>query len=956
MSISSDLAVSREMGITPEQLAVLRMCLRDPENPLWSQALALIVGGLADEDCLRRAIRGFVSANDIFNFRFKPGDDGCPRRVAARDDFTAVEVTDARDVDPAELESEINWIILDEGEYGYDLTEDYPIRVRVLRIGDDRWVVLFLLHRLVYHRGVKVRYLEAFVSALKNSASSLALPLPQSMPSYYDYIQRVHEAIAPVASVTPVAPVALNEAGIVVQDFAVVQNTLRHLAQTHDVALPDILLSGVLLWNRMFSRIESPDLLVDLSTDFPLQAEGIIGPLSWRTAISATVPVAATIAELTRNLGTQLHAARTLMTFPHEFLGTGPNQVGGNGGRILCRFYDLDRVNIQTDDFWLGWSDADITSTECDLELIFKGGAGGLQLIVVYNQGLLSFEEAESWLRELTLVISRLAEQFDHSVAEFMRVLASEQVASLGQGRSWGAWTTRALAGQGTPDSLAHLFSVVAAQYPENIAVRTQTDTVRYRELEELSNRIAQVLSRRAGRGGRIGILLPQGLSAIAVILAVLKSGNAYVPLDVSMPESRLRVMVADAELSLLITDGNSAAVRQGSVWDRLPVLSLDQLTDHPADGLVPALGAGDDDAYIIYTSGSTGTPKGVLQSQRNVLHYIETYSRMLEITESDSLTLMSAYLFDAAVVDIFTALFNGATLVVFDLKKEDFSTISRRLQESRVTIFHSTPSVFRYFTDSLDSAVHFDRIRYVVLGGEQARRGDLARLKNHFAAGATLINLYGSSELTIGSMEFFPQGTEVTSEILPIGAPLDSMVISMLSEDGIPTPGVGQLVVSSPYLAKQYWNRPDLTAEKFTPAHCLADERTFLTGDIGEITGAGELRHLGRSDFQFKIRGYRVEPGEIESRIGEYNGVAKCVVHPVSVGDGELLLAAFIIPAAGSIGPGIEGLADFLKDSLPDYMIPQVFLPILAFPETPTGKINRRKLEEIANEHLAAR
>lgn len=954
--IARDHSASRELRITPEQLAVLRSCQRDPENPLWSQALALIVGGLADEGRLRRAIHLFVRANDIFSSRFKSDADGRPLRITARDDFTSVEFSDARDILPDELASEINWIILDEGEYGYDLAGEHPLRVRVLRIGDDRWLVLFLFHRLVYQRGDKCRYLDAFRSALQASTAATDSAVLPPVASYFDYIQQIYDSAVPDVPASGGSAPVLHDAGIVTRDLTAVQGPLRLFAEKHDVSLPDILLSGAVLWNHMFRRVESQDFMVDLPADFLRRANDIVGPLSQRAAIAAEVPLAATIADFARNLGSQLFAAGKDVAYQRAFGGGGRTPVGSNGSRILCRFYDLDRVNNPSDDFSLGWSDADITSTEHDLELIFKNGADGLSLVVVYNQGLLSFEKAESWIGEISAVIFRLAEQFDQSVVDFMRGLAADQVALLPAGRSLNPWPTRALAGAECAESLATLFSAVAAQYPDNIAIRTPTESISYRELDALSSEIARTLYRRVGRGGRIGILLEQGVTAIAAIFAVLKSGNAYVPLDVSMPESRLQVVVADAELALLISDGKSPEIRPGSPWEFLPVWSINQLPDPSAADLSLPAGNGDDDAYIIYTSGSTGTPKGVLQNQRNVLYYIETYSRMLGITPHDSLSLMSAYLFDAAVVDIFTTLLNGATLVVFDLKKEDFSSISRRLQASEVTIFHSTPSVFRYYTESLDATVDLGLIRYVVLGGEQVRRGDLVRFTKHFAAGASLVNLYGSSELSIGSMAFFPHGMEVSSEVLPIGVPFDSIAISMLNEDGVPTPGVGQLVVSSPYLAKEYWKRPDLTAEKFSEGHCAVTGRSFLTGDIAEITAAGELRHLGRSDFQIKIRGYRVEPGEIEARVIEYDGIAKCIVHPVAVGEGELSLVAFIIPKTGTAGPGIEGLTNFLKESLPDYMVPKIFLPLPSFPETRTRKIDRRKLEEIANEYLSAK
>lgn len=953
MSIKTDLVTSRELKITLEQLAVLRSFHREPDNSLWNQALALIVTGVSNEARIRRAIQIFVQSNDLFNLRILQGEDGGLQQIFTSDDFDDIESEDARDIEDDELESEINWIILDESEAGFDLSNDFPIRFRLLRIRDDQWVVLMLLHRLVYHRGVKSGYMQAFISALKSTGNSDVLAFPRPAHSYYEYIQRLHEKSDSSEyawrSDAEVNGIVLNEAGRVDKDLSDFQHILLHLAKTHEVTVPDILLSAALLWNKMFSRLDSPDVFVNLPETFdPHGKFGPLGPFSHLTSISANIPVAWTFKDLALNVSSEVHKARSDTAFTDKFLG----DRQGLAGKILCSFHDLDSFNLPDQDLRIIWSDADIMSTEYDLEFIFKTSSNSLSLVLAYNQAVIGFEEAGSWLQELTFVISGLVDQFDGAIEAFMQKLALERI-SLLQRKSLEPWPIQNLSEKTDPGSLSGMFSKVAAKYPGNIAVRTPSETISYDELNKLTDSIAIELSQRVGAGKRIGILLQQGLNAVTAILAVLKSGNAYVPLDVNMPLQRLRYIVDDADLSAIITDKTSTSVWEELARYQLQVIRLEE-HEMASEELVLDTVAGGNDAYIIYTSGSTGTPKGVLQIHRNVMHYIKTYSRNLKISAADSLTLMSAYFFDAAVVDIFSALLNGATLVVFDLKKESFSAVSHRMQESRVTIFHSTPTVFRYFTESLDRDAQFQIIRYVVLGGEQARRGDLVQFNEHFAATASLVNLYGLSEVTIVTLGFFEHGSEVPSEIMPIGGPIDSISVAMLSDEGVLTPGMGQIVVSGPFLAKQYWNSQELTLQKFTDSHWLQESRDFLTGDIGEIKSDGTFLHLGRSDFQTKIRGYRVEPAEIESKIVQYSGVAKCVVHPVSQG-GELSLVAFIIPQSDA-NLAIDELEKFLKDLLPDYMIPQFFLPIKVFPQTHTGKVNRRKLEEIAQNHFLSK
>jgi len=1001
MSKLDQINLLRELWVTPEQMALLRAWQDDPYYPGWTQAMAFRVSGIKNEDRLIHAIRRFVQKNGLFCRRFRCDVHGKWQRFAAPNEFDDVDVVAALECDDHEVESELSWIIATEGEYGFDLGEDFPVRARVIRIGEDSWGVALVFHRLVYHRCVKRKYLAALKAELSRCVQGPGSgggidSVPED--SFLSYLQqRYHNAVvyqsvpvvreqsgilSPLAwgATTMVGWQSGREAVSVAEMVGAEWRSISRWADSHKVSTAGTLLTAVLLWCHVFRRLEKVAVQADLSSDIPsclpgeevrqwardpggseprcwtdrLAAEHVIAPLSRVATLESSCSSERLVATITKELDHQFGIS--IESAPCSEMTGGGQQAGkASIPVVLCRFYDLDDPGLSTHDFEIVWSDADIVSTEYDLEVIFEKKEGSLKLITVGHQGL-SHTIVKEWGRELQSVIEKIVEGFDPLVSDVTRALASGRIALL-EARSRLGESRSVIPGSRATEtdspSLAHAFSSVAARNPDKAAIRGAEEKITYGELEELSSCLGRDLLARAGAGGRIGILVDQGISAIIAILGVLKSGNAYVPLDTNIPEARILVMIDDAELSLLVYGGVGSWVHGKAEANRPPLLCLEEWACgrggadavennaiHPSV-LMPC----SEEAYILYTSGSTGAPKGVLQTQKNVLFYVDSYARLLDVGETDVLTLISAYSVDAAVVDIFTALLHGATLVIYDLKKESFANIARRLGKEGVTVFHSTASVFRYFSDSLTDGKGFDRIRYVVLGGEQVKSRDLLRMKKGFCDGATLVNLYGASEITICSMAFYEGDDRRGDEILPVGTPLDMMSVFVVDENGAPTPGAGELVVASPHLAMQYWNQPTLTDKKFK-VDFVPEGRVFFTGDVGEVTAGGELRHLGRTDFQIKIRGYRVEPGEIEAQILKYEHVSECVVHPVPSQDGELHLAAFVVTSVGCTGFSIDELRRFLKRWLPDYMIPDRFLHVDWLPRTASGKVNAKELE----------
>src|SRR5690606_8587661 len=433
--------------------------------------------------------------------------------------------------------------------------------------------------------------------------------------------------------------------------------------------------------------------------------------------------------------------------------------------------------------------------------------------------------------------------------------------------------------------SIPERFREVVERAPDAVAVETARARWTYEELQQRANQVAHALLRETGSDNqRVALFLEHDAPMLAAILGTLTAGKTYVPLDPAYPEERLRLLLEDAEPQAILTDRPASEL---SDWaGELPVLELSHIfaaePEHAPELTVdPAT-----PAYILYTSGSTGRPKGVVQSQRNVLHHIRTYASRLRITPHDRLSLLAAYGFDAAVMDIFGALLSGATLYPIDLRGEDAGRLSALVERHGITVLHSTPTVFRHLTSQLTGAENLSAVRLVVLGGEAATRHDLELFRRHFGPHARLINGYGPTECTLALQHVFDHTGEpprTTAGGLPIGRAVDGLEVLLLNEAGEPveTLAPGEIVLRSPYVALGYWRSPELTAERFVadPSATEPGVRLYHTGDRARWLPDGTLEFLGRIDQQVKVRGYRIEPGEIESILASENGISAAVV-----------------------------------------------------------------------------
>jgi amino acid adenylation domain-containing protein len=431
----------------------------------------------------------------------------------------------------------------------------------------------------------------------------------------------------------------------------------------------------------------------------------------------------------------------------------------------------------------------------------------------------------------------------------------------------------------------------------------------------------------------------------VGAILGALKAAKFYVPLDPSLPFVRSRFILNDAQAESIITDSKHLSLASALVESPNRVLNIDEI-EHGRDTDPSAHAQPDDLCWVIYTSGSTGRPKGVMQTHRNVLHFMMNYTNGLHICTEDRLTLLYSFSVNGGAHDIFAALFNGAALFPYDLKAEGFAGLRPWLIDEKITIYHSVPTVFRQFADSLVGGEDFPDMRIVRLGGEPVYRRDLNLFKQHFAKDCILVNRLGSSETGSLRMFFLDKETELTSNLMPVGYAVSDNDVLLLDDAGVQVDDEGEIAVRTRYVSPGYWNRPDLTAEAFSDDPTVARGKIYRTGDLGRMLPDGCLLHLGRKDFFVKIRGYRVELEEIEMALLEYPGIKEAVVRAWNNNSGDERLAAYVVPMTAP-GPNASEIRQFLADKLPEYMIPTTFTSLDALPLTDTLKVDRRALPE---------
>jgi amino acid adenylation domain-containing protein len=964
--------LSNEPGLMPASFAQQRLWFLDQfegSDALYNVPVATRLRGPLDVEALERALDALVARHEPLRTGFKLVE-GVPHQAIRPHRRFSLAVTDLSDSPDAErrgLE-----IVSEHAREPFDLSAGEPFRARLVKLGQELHLLSLTLHHIVtdaWSMGVLHRELSKLYDGFVEGRE---VELPELPIQYADYAVwqqqwmesggldeqldywRTQLAGAPALLELPTdhpRPARQSFRGATVRTTLAPEllERLNALGEAQGATLFMTLLAALAALLSRYSGQEDVVIASPVANRGRIELESVIGLFVNTLALRIDVDGDKPFQEVLRAARETALGAFSNQDLPFEKLVEQLNPerhlshapvaqalfVMQNAVERPVTFSGLEQERILTER----------GTAKFDLSFFAAETADGLRLSLEYCTDLLEQESALRILEHFRVLLESAVNDPARSVGELELLSAPERELVLGR------WSQSI---ESQPfDALRPVHELVTEQAqrkPDAPAVLSAGEELSYAELEARSNQLARCL-RGFGVGPEVvvAICAERSVEMVLAVLAVLKAGGAYAPIDPAYPEDRVAFMLADTNAPVLLTQERLLAGLPDH-GARTVCLDTDrELIDSHDDGPLDPSATLDELAYVIYTSGSTGRPKGVAMAHRPLSNLIAWQLANLSAPAAARTLQFASLSFDVAFQEIFSTWCSGGTLVLLDeAERRDPETLLRFIAEQQVE------RVFMPFValhGLCDAAAHLGAtipgLREVFTAGEQLKASDA--LRGFFAehSGCTLVNHYGPTEGHVVSAHT-PAGHPAQWPTLPpIGRPIANARIYLLDRHGAPVPiGVpGELHIGGASLARGYVNRPELTDERFVPDPFsgVPQARMYRTGDLARHSPDGEIVYLGRSDHQLKIRGFRVEPGEIEAAMREHPGVADAVVVGRADETGGKRLAAYVVGEESA--PSADDLREHLRRTLPDYMIPSAFEFLNAFPLTPNGKVDRTHL-----------
>ena len=486
-------------------------------------------------------------------------------------------------------------------------------------------------------------------------------------------------------------------------------------------------------------------------------------------------------------------------------------------------------------------------------------------------------------------------------------------------------------------------FAEIADRFPDRPATCDFSRQLSYGALDRAANRVANVLL--AARGAdpeAIIVLAGVNTTATVAALGVFKANKFYVGLEPSFPPARARQIIADTQATVILAESGLLALARELAAPDHWIIDLDSVAT--GDDSRPDLQIDPNAiALLNYTSGSTGQPKGVVQTHRSALAHAVRYANAYRLSDADRMMKTESLAWAGTFWDIFGPLCLGAFVASYDVRRHGMHRLPRWLRETGVTVMSGMTMIIRLARDYPEE--RYGDVRLLQLGGDTIYRPDVEACQRVYGNATVAVGL-GMSEAGRVAEMFIPPGSRLDHDVAPVGFDVPSVALLLRAEDGSEARSGerGEIVVRSAFLARGYWRRPELTAEKFRPDPAGGSEWIYVTGDVGRRGADGILQHLGRKDFQVKIRGYQVPANEVESRMLEISGVREACVVATRLPDGNQELVAYLATQSGR-RVATEELGAGLRAHMPEHMVPHRFVFLDRLPRTLTGKVDRLAL-----------
>ena len=926
--------------------------------------------GDLDRAALRRALDRVVERHEALRTVF-PVADGEPEQRILPAERSRFHLTEHDLADRPDAEAELARLAAEEAGAPFDLARGPLVRGRLVRMGEDDHALLVTMHHVVsdgWSMGVLTRELSALYAAFLRGGPDPLPPLPVQYADYAAWQRRLvggallEEQADFWRRTLRGAPERLElptdrprperqdhaGAGIALQLDAELAAGLRALSRRRGTTLFMTLLAG---WAAVLGRLSGQE---DVVVGTPTanrgrqELEGLIGFFVNTLALRVDLAGAPSVAELLERVRARALEAQHNQDLPFEQVveAVRPARSLAHSPLFQAMFawQSAPRGGLELPGLVPGpVGAAPQAAVKFDLSLALHDSGDGIAGGLEYATALFEPATAERWLGYLARALAAMAEDEERRVDRLPLLSEAErrQVAE-----EWSA------AGAGYPrDACVHrLFEAQAARTPDAPALVVGGESLAYGELDARADRLAHRL-RGLGVGpeARVGICLERGVELAVALLAVLKAGGACVPLDPAQPDERLEHVLRDSGAAVLVAGASQRG--RGPVRERL-VVAPDDLPPAPQDGRGPRpeSGAGPRGlAYVLYTSGSTGTPKGVMVEHGDLAAHVRAAGDRYGVTAEDRVLHFAAAVFDPSLEQLLVPLTRGAAVVMRPEARWSPAELARRVVEQGITVANLPTAYWRQAAAEWADAGPWPphRLRLVIAGGERMAPEAAAAWRRGPLGGVRLLNAYGPTEATItATAHELPRDGARPGEGVPIGRPLPGRRACVLDAAGEPVPAgvAGELYLGGTGVARGYLGRPGRTAESFVPDAFGGEPgaRLYRTGDRARWRAGGVLEYLGRADEQVKVRGFRVEPGEIEAHLARHPGVREAVVAVREDSPGETRLVAYYT-GAEAVEP--EALRARLAERLPEYMVPAAYVRLEALPLTPTGKLDRGAL-----------
>ena len=924
----------------------------DPSNAAYNMPLAFRLSGQLEVEALQWSLDEIVRRHEILRTTFDVLDQVPAQLVAATGDLK-LAVTDFSSLPPSVSEAEAERLASEETQRPFDLVNGPLIRARLMRLGSNEHVLLVTMHHIISDGWSQTVLLNELSALYEAAVAGRTSPLPELSIQYADFAEwqrewltgelldqqleywRNHLRGAPPSLELPTdrPRPALQSFNGARHSFVLSRDLsarLMELSRRED-ATPFMTLLAA-LYVLLYRYTGETDIVVGtpVANRNRHELESLIGFFVNTLALRVDLSGNPTFRELLARVREVSLGAFAHQDLPFDMLVEELSPIRDPSRnplfQVMFALHNTpEAASLQLD---LGIRPVDVKTGRAQFDLTFDVTEvdGQFDVSLVYNTDLFDASTIQLTGEHFKVLLAGVVHSASRPISTLPLLTAPELRRLLVEWNDTGQES-------GVEVCIHRLFEQQVERTPEAIALVFEERRMPYEELNQRANKLAHhLVASGVGPELFVGLLLERSPEMIVALLAILKAGGAYVPLDPASPPARLSYVVDDAHISVLLTDRHSATRLPLSQSVRVICIDDDEdkISKYPDCNLRCCIG-GDNAPYVIYTSGSTGAPKGVVLTHRGVCNQIVAMAQAFGIGSESCVLQFASISFDASVFEIFTALTTGARLCLVSREMVlSGGRLVEHAQKQNVTVALLPPSLLAVL-----SPQEWPELKTVISAGEPCP----AELAARWSRGRRFFNAYGPTETSIVVIVY--EHDRLRAGDPPIGRPLNNVQIYLLDQHLNPVPlgATGELHIGGVGVGRGYLRRPGLTAEKFIPDPfgTRPGARLYKTGDRACYLPDGNIRFLGRRDEQLKVRGFRIEPGEIEATLKEHAAVADVAV----VADEDQRLVAYVTANSRTTVTG-EELRVFVRQRLPEYMLPSFFISLPELPLTPNGKVDR--------------